>query len=169
MDLEFNSYGELEAYLNAQLHKGTAYGAKTSLQCALDAKEAIAQADTHGQKMGAVARYGAEFKRWHHLIILHCTHIALKGRTVSRANVRHWQKAVFGKSMASSELRMYADSTRGAGDKVDSLLPSNPQAPLDDASLLAKTFFEKHKDLLKAKASPDAFKNQLELKFHQRK
>lgn len=161
MDFEFNSYGELETYLKAQLHTGTAYGAKTSLQCALDAKEAIAQAAEHGQKMGAVARYGAEFKRWHHLIILHCTHIALKGRTVSRANVRHWQKAVFGKSMASSELRMYADSTRSAGDKVDSLLPSDPQAPLNDASLQAQAFFARHKDLLKAKASPEAYAAQL--------
>ena len=155
MDIEIHTYEELESYVKAQLKKGKAYGAITFYQAALDAKQAIAEAGDHAHKMAAVARYGAVIKRWHHMLIVHITHIALKDATVSRTNVRHWQKAVFGKSMDSKRLQRYADSTRGAGDKVASL-PND-----DSASLEAARIFARHQHLLKAKASPEKFANDL--------
>ena len=156
MDIEIHTYEALESYIQAQLKKGKAYGADTFYQAALDAKQAIAEAGDYAHKMAAVARYGAVIKRWHHMLIVHITHIALKHATVSRTNVRHWQKTVFGKSMDSKELRLYSDSSRAHGDKV-------PGLPTDDpASLEAARIYARHQHLLKAKASPAKFAETLQ-------
>lgn len=156
MDIEIHTYEALESYVQAQLKKGKAYGADTFYQAALDAKQAIAEAGDHAHKMAAVARYGAVIKRWHHMLIVHITHIALKHATVSRTNVRHWQKTVFGKSMDSKELRLYSDNSRTHSDKVASL-PSD-----DPSSKEAARIYATYQHLLKAKASPEAFAAKLQ-------
>ena len=143
MSNTIDTYDALRSHVHAQLQKGEADGAKTFYQSALDAKTAIAQATEYSDKMGAVAAYGGVIKRWHHMLIVHITDIALKDATVSRANVRHWQKAMFGKSMDSKRLQRYADSSRGAGDKVAGL-------PTDDpASQEAAEMYAMFKDELK--------------------
>lgn len=154
VDFEFESYLALESHLNGQLKKGNEYGFKTCLQTALDAKQAINDAATHHQKMAAIARFGAEIKRWHKMLILQCTHIALRGREVSRTNVQHWQKSVFGRSISTNDLHMYADQTRSAGVKIPSL-PSD-----DPASSEARNFYLKHQHRLKAKVSQKDIQSQ---------
>lgn len=139
-------YRALSALLSKQLRPGViTRDLPTFYQSALNAMERRSEATSHSELMAATAAYGAVIKHWHHMLIVHITFVALQGREVSRTNVRHWQKALFGKSIASQDLHLYAKTSRGAGDKVATLSTDDP------ASLEAKRVYLHHRDRLKAK------------------
>ena len=153
MGFKIETYRQLEQHLQAQLKTGNiAPKVPTFFQSALDAKQKIAEAgQNHALRMACAAKYGAVFKQWEHMLIVHITAIALRGAQVSRANVRNWQQALFGKSMASAELARYAERSRGPEVKIPAIAIDSQE------SLTARDFFNKHRHSLRAKANPEKF------------
>lgn len=91
----------------------------------------------------AIARCGALARRWRSALVKALTDVVFLDHDVAREYVRSWQQEVFGQSIASRELRNYADEERNGGGRAQ-------RDPLDTAAVeRARGLFLEYRDRLK--------------------
>lgn len=91
----------------------------------------------------AIARCGALARRWRSALVTSLTEVVFLDHDVAREYVRGWQQETFGQSIASRDLRRYADEERNGGGRAQ-------RDPLNaDAVERARWLFSEYRDRLK--------------------
>lgn len=147
--MPLSKYNNLRLMIEAELRFGTVNGVPTFATHARQLVRQIEEAEAGGYKAVASARavFGGCIRRWHTFLITLITEYALAGHETSRWRVQNWQQQTFGKSVATRELKIYADPRRAAGDRAQPIIP-NPEKQAQ-----AEFLFRKYKDALREVAT----------------
>lgn len=112
--------------IERELRDPPASGAENYLTKARIFKHDIATAiRIHGatspETRSATAIFGGRIKIWHQFLVEILTARAFMGIDQSRHFVRAWQRATFGRSVASARLARYAEVARSGGGRRESV------------------------------------------------
>lgn len=113
-----------------------------ALYAKLEISKALADQDTPKVRATAAA-YGGLVKRYQSWLIMQITEVSLAGQDTSRNHVRKWQQRLFGKSVRSATLQLYAKPERSGGGR------SAPIQLNESIEIQATQFYQDHKDDIK--------------------